>query len=77
MERLIPIDDQPMDASFFGEARRLTEFITPNALDVQELYKKLTNGINDPTDRITACWKWVASRVKYVEFVKGQSSMAK
>jgi len=68
----IPIDDQPMAATFFGEVRRLTDFITPDALEVQELYKKLTEGMDNSIDKITACWKWVASQVKYVEFVRGK-----
>jgi transglutaminase-like putative cysteine protease len=69
---IIPIDDQPMAATFFGEVRRLTDFITPDALEVQELHKKLTEGMNNSIDKITACWKWVASQVKYVEFVRGR-----
>jgi hypothetical protein len=72
MEKLIPIDDQPMNASFFGEAHRLTDFITPNALEVQDLYASLTNGIANQVDRIKACWGWVASQVKYVESVRGR-----
>lgn len=69
---IIAIDDQPMDAAFFGEVRRLTDFITPDALEVQNLYTALTKDIDNTIDRITACWKWVASRVKYVEFVRGK-----
>jgi hypothetical protein len=71
-EQVIPIDNQPMDATFFGEVRRLTDFITPNALEVQELHKEITNGIANPIDRITACWEWVANQVKYVKFVRGK-----
>jgi hypothetical protein len=70
--KLIPIDDQPMNASFFGEARRLTGFITPDSLEVQNLYNSLTEGIGNSVDRIKACWGWVASQVKYVEFVRGR-----
>jgi transglutaminase-like putative cysteine protease len=70
--RVIPIDDQPMNASFFGEVRRLTDFITPDALEVQELYKSLTKDMDNPMSRIIACWNWVTSRVKYVEFVRGK-----
>ena len=69
---VIAIDDQPIAASFFGEGRWLTDFITPHALEVQELYRQLTEGINDSKERITACWKWVASNVRYVKFVKGR-----
>ncbi|MGQ9545918.1 MAG: transglutaminase-like domain-containing protein [Dehalococcoidia bacterium] len=69
---LIRIDDQPIEASFFGEVRRLTSFITPVAMEVQELYKKITKDASNTVDKIVACWKWVASRVKYVEFVRGK-----
>ena len=72
ISEIIPIDDQPIEAAFFNEGRWLTDFITPDALDVHELYKQITEGIDDATDRITACWKWVASQVKYVKFVKGK-----
>jgi len=72
MDNIIPIDDQPMDATFFGEVRRLTSFITPNSLEVQRLYKALTKDIDNNIDKLKACWKWVASQVKYVEFVKGK-----
>lgn len=68
---LIAIDNQPIAASFFGEGQWLTDFITPDALDVQTLYKELTQGIDNTTERIIACWRWVASQVKYVRFVKG------
>lgn len=68
----VPIDDQPIDATFFGGVRRLTDFITPDALEVVELYNQITENLDNATDRITACWQWVASRVKYVKFVKGK-----
>lgn len=69
---VIIIDDQPIAASFFGEGRWLTDFITPEASDVQELFKQITRGISDSTNRITACWKWVASLVRYVPSVRGK-----
>lgn len=69
---VIAVDDQPIEAGFFGEVRRLTDWITPEALEVQNLYKQLTAGISDTLSRITACWKWVAGQVKYVNFVKGK-----
>ena len=72
MDTIIKIDDQPIAASFFGEVRRLTDFITPDALEVQDLYEELTQGIKDSTERISACWQWVASKVKYVKFVRGK-----
>ena len=66
------IDDQPIDATFFGGVRRLTDFITPDALEVEELYNQITKNLDNTADKITACWKWVASQVKYVKFVKGK-----
>jgi hypothetical protein len=75
MDNMIKIDDQPIDASFFGELDRLTSFITPNAIEVQELYKALTENIDDTEEKIKACWRWVASQVKYVEFVHGKLSI--
>ena len=73
---VIPIDDQPIEATWFGEGRWLTGFITPDALEVQELHRRLTEGITDTRDRITACWKWVASQVRYVKYVKGKTWIA-
>jgi len=73
---VVPIDDQPIDATWFGEARWLTGFITPDALEVQDLFKHITEGIEDARDRITACWKWVASNIRYVKFVNGKTWIA-
>jgi hypothetical protein len=69
---LVPINDQPVAASFFGEGQWLTDFITPKASDVQELYKNITRGLTTSLDRITACARWVANQVRYVQFVKGK-----
>ena len=68
----VPINDQPVAATFFGEGRWLTQFITPNAQEIQELHDKLTEGMSDTVEKLTALWKWVASEVKYVKFVKGK-----
>lgn len=72
MPSIIAIDDQPMDATFFGEVRQLTDFITPDTLEVRSLYNELTKDIDNTVGKITACWKWVASQVKYVKFVRGK-----
>jgi len=69
---VIKIDDQPIAATFFNEVSRLTEFITPNALEVKDLYHHLTDGINTSRDRILACWHWVAADVKYVKAVRAK-----
>ncbi len=68
----IAIDNQPISATFFGEGRWLTDFITPNALDVEGIYKDLTQGITTLEDRIAALHNYVASRIRYTKFVKGK-----
>jgi hypothetical protein len=72
MPEIIEIDDQPMAAQFFGVGQWLTDFITPNSLEVQALYKDITQGTNNQEDRIAACWEWVAKNVRYVKLVKGK-----
>jgi hypothetical protein len=69
---VIRINDQPISASFFGEGTWLTDFITPEASDVKDLFDELTKGITDSNDRIRACWEWVATRIRYVPFVRGR-----
>ena len=66
------MDNQPIDATFFGEGRWLTDFITPNAIDIKKLHKDLTQGISATEDRIAALHNWVASKVRYTRFVKGK-----
>jgi len=66
------VDDQPISATFFGEGKWLTSFITPNALEVQNLHEELTRGIPEARDRAIACWEWVASQVRYKKFIKGR-----
>lgn len=68
----IPMDNQPISASFFGEGTWLNDFITPQALEVQKLYKKLTQDLSDVTEIVAACHRWVAGQVKYVKFVRGK-----
>lgn len=72
MPEPIAIDDQPISATFFGEGRWLSSFVTPNALEVQALHRELTQDIDELEDRIVACWHWVANRVKYTKFVRGK-----
>ena len=73
---VIPIDNQAIDATWFGEARWLTDFITPDALEVQDLFSQITEGIENSRDRVLACWQWVASKIKYVRFVTGKTWIA-
>jgi len=68
---IIPIDDQPIAATFFGEGKWLTEFITPDALEVKTLYDKITKNRDTVEGRIDACHAWVASQVKYKQFISG------
>jgi len=72
MPQPIPIDDQPISATFFGEGRWLTDFITPDDLEVENLHEEVTKDIDELEDRLTACWSWVANKVRYVRFVKAK-----
>lgn len=65
------IDDQPISATFFGESKWLTEFITPNNLEVMELHDFITRDLVNMPDKISYCWDWVANQVKYKQFISG------
>jgi len=67
-----PINDQPIASTFFGEGKWLTDFVTPDALEVQKLHDSLTEGIYNLEDKLLACWEWVADEVKYVSFVRAK-----
>jgi len=73
---LIKADDQPIGATFFGEGRWLTDFITPEDLEVQELHDALTRGLPSIEQRIRVCWDWVANEVQYVRLVPGKLTIA-
>jgi len=75
MMNTIAIDDQPISATFFGEGRWLTDFVTPNASDIRKLHKDLTQGITSLEDRIAALHSYVASKIRYTRFVKGRLSI--
>ena len=66
------VNDQPISATFFGEGKYLTHFITPDDLEVQKLHEEITQGISDPEERLIALRDWVASEIKYTRFVKGK-----
>ena len=72
MPDTIAIDDQPISATFFGEGRWLTDFVTPNAIDIRGLHKDLTQGITNLEDKIVALHNFVASQIRYTRFVKGK-----
>lgn len=75
MPNTIAIDDQPISATFFGEGRWLTDFITPDAIDIKELHKDLTEGIGSLDEKIAAMHGYVASQIRYKRFVKGRLSI--
>ena len=72
MPNIKAIDDQPISATFFGEGRWLTDFVTPDAIDIKELHKELTQGITSLEDKIAALHNYVASQIRYTRFVKGR-----
>lgn len=72
MPTVVRIDDQPIAAAFFGQVSNLTDFITPDDLEVTELYRELTKGLSGSKKKILACWRWVANEVKYVNLVRGK-----
>jgi len=66
---IIPMDNQPINASFFGEGDWLTEFVTPESLEVQKLYKDLTRGISVRRSRVEALHQFVGAAIKYVPYI--------
>lgn len=66
------INDQPIASSFFNEGRWLTDFVTPDALEVQELYDELTEGLATIQEKMEALRYWVASEIKYTHYVWGK-----
>ena len=71
-EVVIITDDQPMAAGFFGEGRWLTDFITPEAIDVQTEHDRLTEGLRTIDEKIAALQQWVVNEIKYTPLVKGR-----
>jgi len=75
LEQAVPIDDQPIkEATLFFNDKWLREWVTPDNLQVQDEYQKLTNGLADPSDRVLACFNRVLS-VPYTEAVKVKVSV--
>ncbi len=72
MPEVKAIDDQPISAAFFGEGKWLTEFITPDAIDVIELHENLTEGLASIQDKIAAMHAMVAGEIKYKKFIQGK-----
>ena len=74
---VITMDDQPISATFFKEGRWLTEFITPDAMEVKKLYSELTKGlVADRRARIKAIHEWVSNEIKYEPFIKARLTVA-
>lgn len=69
---IVAIDDQPINAGFFNAGSWLTDYITPKDLEVQKLYRVLTDEAVSSQERITACWRFVASNIRYTPFVRGR-----
>jgi len=70
--QVVQVDDQPISATFFSEGRWLTDFITPDTLEIKKLYQDITKGISDQGERLAALRSWVANKIRYVPFVKGK-----
>jgi len=69
---IISIDDQPISATFFNEGKWLTEFITPDAMEVKELFKDITKDISSKSNRVRALHQWVSNEIKYKPFIKAK-----
>jgi transglutaminase-like putative cysteine protease len=70
LSNIIPIDDQPIAATFFGEGHWLSDFITPNEPDIEVLWEEITRGTATKRDKAVAAWDWVANEVQYKPFIK-------
>jgi hypothetical protein len=68
----IPTDNQPINqATIMGENRYITDWVTPDSLEIQEKYKQLTAGIMDQRERIAVLWDFVKN-IPYIQFVKSK-----
>ncbi len=68
----VPIDNQPISSTFFGQGKWLTDFITPDSPDIQKLCAKLVAGKVTKEEKAVACWSWVAREVKYTPYVRAR-----
>ncbi len=69
---VITMDDQPISATFFHEGRWLTEWVTPDAMEIQALYRQLTKDYPDRVDRIKAIHDWVSREIKYKPYINAK-----
>lgn len=72
MSGVVSIDNQPISATFFGEGKWLTEFVTPNAMEVQELARELGSSGDSKEGFLRSCRDWVASNIRYKPFIKAK-----
>lgn len=75
LSNVVPIDDQPISATFFGEGRWLSDFVTPNEPDIEMLWEEVTQGLSSQADKAIAAWDWVANEVKYKSFIRATISV--
>ena len=64
------MDDQPISATFFNEGKWLTEFVTPDNLEVQAKYEEITAGLVTLEEKLIACRDYVAN-FPYRKFLSG------
>jgi hypothetical protein len=69
---MITINDQPINASFFGEGKWLTDYVDPDALEITSLYHELTDGKPNLLSKIETLHQWVGSEIKYRKLVAGR-----
>lgn len=74
IEKAVLIDDQPIAASLFGEDRWLTDWVTPDSLEIQSQYEKLTEGLTSAWDKALACFNRVLD-IPYTEAVRVRVSV--
>jgi hypothetical protein len=66
----VPIDDQPISSTFFGEGHWLSDFVTPKQPDILALWDRITGKLPSPETKAVAAWDWVANQVRYKPFIK-------
>lgn len=69
---LVAMDNQPIAAGFFGSGKWLTDYVTPEDLEVKELYNYIISGQPTLEDKLKALRRWVASEVRYKKLITGK-----
>lgn len=65
----IIIDDQPVTSGFFEAGSWLSDYITPDEPDILMLWKQISRN-SSQQEKVLAAWDWVASNIKYKNFIK-------